>query len=142
MYGVKYDLKEMELGKRLNDYRAWIYFTDKTGSSMISIDKKTAHRRKKNNVLDTSSRYDLSVSHKYVAQITSLGVTIKTKSRKKLINFLNEKNIPTMVYYPISMHMQPAYKKYATDNRNFVRSINLANSVFAFLRASFVIPTS
>ena len=57
--------------------------------------------------------------------------TIKTKSRKKLINFLNEKNIPTMVYYPISMHMQPAYKKYATDNRNFVRSINLANSVLS-----------
>ena len=81
IYGLKYDLKEMELGKRLNDYRAWIYFTDKTGSSMISIDKKTAHRRKKNNVLDTSSRYDLSVSHKYVAQISSLGVTIKTKSR-------------------------------------------------------------
>ena len=82
MYGAKYDLKEMELGKRLNDYRAWIYFTDKTGSSMISIDKKTAHRsRKKNNVLDNSSRYDLSVSPKYVAQISSLGVTIKTKSR-------------------------------------------------------------
>ena len=36
-----------------------------------------------------------------------------------------------MIYYPISMHMQPAYTKYSTNDKNFVRSIDLANSVLS-----------
>ena len=58
--------------------------------------------------------------------------TVYNKTKiEKLINFLNEKNIPNMVYYPVPMHMQPAYNKYATNNKNFVRSIDLANSVLS-----------
>jgi len=36
--------------------------------------------------------------------------TIKTKFRDKLQKYLKEKGIPTMVYYPLSLHLQPAFK--------------------------------
>ena len=38
--------------------------------------------------------------------------TIQSIKREKVINFLNEKNIPTMIYYPVPMHRQPAYRKF------------------------------
>ena len=38
--------------------------------------------------------------------------TIKVDNREYIQNSLKEKNIPSMVYYPIPMHLQPAYKKY------------------------------
>ena len=38
--------------------------------------------------------------------------TIKVNNREYIQNALKEKNMPSMVYYPIPMHLQPAYKKY------------------------------
>tara|TARA_B100001250_G_scaffold165086_1_gene142080 strand:- start:4986 stop:6590 length:1605 start_codon:yes stop_codon:yes gene_type:complete len=78
---MKYDLQDLQLGKRGSDYRAWIYFTDKNGSVSTPIDQKAVDRRIKNGALDNGSWYDLSVSPNYVDQISSLGITIKNKSR-------------------------------------------------------------
>ena len=36
--------------------------------------------------------------------------TIRTKSQNDLRKFLTEKGIPTMIYYPISLHLQPGFK--------------------------------
>ena len=38
--------------------------------------------------------------------------TITSSKREKIIGFLGENNIPTMIYYPIPMHRQPAYKEF------------------------------
>ena len=81
VYCMKYDLQDLQLGKRGSDYRAWIYFTDKNGSVSASIDQKAVDRRIKNGALENGSWYDLSVSQNYVDQISSLGITIKNKSR-------------------------------------------------------------
>ena len=81
IYCMKYDLQDLQLGKRGSDYRAWIYFTDKNGSVSTPIDQKAVDRRIKNGALDNGSWYDLSVSPNYVDQISSLGITIKNKSR-------------------------------------------------------------
>lgn len=35
--------------------------------------------------------------------------TIRTKSRDKLTGYLKEKGIPSMVYYPLALHLQPAF---------------------------------
>ena len=35
-FSQEIDLKALELGKRGNDYRVWIYFKDKTGSEKIN----------------------------------------------------------------------------------------------------------
>jgi len=36
--------------------------------------------------------------------------TIRTKLRDKLQKYLKEKEIPTMIYYPLPLHLQPAFK--------------------------------
>jgi len=36
--------------------------------------------------------------------------TIRTKFRDKLQQYLKEKEIPTMIYYPLPLHLQPAFK--------------------------------
>ena len=38
--------------------------------------------------------------------------TINHSKRDKVVNFLKENNIPTMIYYPVPMHRQPAYAKF------------------------------
>jgi Predicted pyridoxal phosphate-dependent enzyme apparently involved in regulation of cell wall biogenesis len=44
---------------------------------------------------------------------------------------LNEKGIPTMVYYPIPMHKQKAYKNYCNVNITLDNSEKLAKQVFS-----------
>jgi dTDP-4-amino-4,6-dideoxygalactose transaminase len=36
--------------------------------------------------------------------------TLRAKNRDKLFSFLKQKGIPTMVYYPLSLHLQSAFK--------------------------------
>lgn len=36
--------------------------------------------------------------------------TIRTKKRDELVNFLKNQRIPTMIYYPIPLHLQPAFQ--------------------------------
>jgi len=57
--------------------------------------------------------------------------TLKHYDREKIQNFLKEKGIPTMVYYPIPMHRQKAYKKYYNNSVSLSNSENLSNQVFS-----------
>jgi len=41
--------------------------------------------------------------------------TIQAENRDKIKSYLAEKNIPTVVYYPIPLHMQDAYKDCLSD---------------------------
>ncbi len=36
--------------------------------------------------------------------------TVRTKKRDELTSYLRENNIPTMIYYPLPLHLQPAFK--------------------------------
>ena len=55
--------------------------------------------------------------------------TIQTKNRDKVIGFLKEHGIPSMIYYPIPMHLQPAYKKF--NKENLPKSENLSKNVLS-----------
>jgi len=57
--------------------------------------------------------------------------TLQTKNRNKVITFLKEKNIPTAIYYPIPMHLQPAYKIYNNTSINLINSEELSKNVFS-----------
>ena len=57
--------------------------------------------------------------------------TIQTNKRTKVLNYLKEKNIPTAIYYPIPMHLQPAYKKYYNKFIDMTNSIELSKNVFS-----------
>lgn len=53
-----------------------------------------------------------------------------TQQRTKIQNILKEKGIPTMIYYPIPIHRQTAYAKYA-DKRLFPVSDLLAEKIMS-----------
>ncbi len=70
------------------------------------------------------SSFSTHVFHQY---------TLKTKGidRFKLQEFLNEKGIPAMVYYPVPMHMQKAYDDPRYREGDFPVSEALAKSVIS-----------
>lgn len=69
-------------------------------------------------VIPTRVGYSTHVFHQY---------TLKVKQRDELKAFLAEQGIPSMVYYPIGMHNQKAYK----TNGNFSNSDELCRSVLS-----------
>ena len=81
LFSQKYDPQKIEYGKRGNEYRVWIYFTDKDGSEPVTVSPKAIERRNKNDVSTNHLWYDLQVSPIYKNEITSLGLTIKNESR-------------------------------------------------------------
>ena len=81
LFSQKYDPQKIEHGKRGNEYRVWIYFTDKDGSEPVTVSPKAIERRNKNDVSTNHLWYDLQVSPIYKNEITSLGLTIKNESR-------------------------------------------------------------
>ena len=64
--------------------------------------------------------------------------TIRTRNRDKVLNFLNDKSIPTMIYYPIPMHMQPAYRKYNKYKNVLKNSLKLSKTVLSIPIHSFL----
>ena len=81
LFSQKYDPQKIEHGKRGNEYRIWIYFTDKDGSEPVTVSTKTIERRNKNHISSNHLWYDLQVSPIYKNVIASLGLTIKNESR-------------------------------------------------------------
>lgn len=57
--------------------------------------------------------------------------TLKTKGidRDELVEFLKEKEIPAMVYYPVPLHNQKAYKKEGVKDGQFPVTMDLVTSV-------------
>ena len=51
--------------------------------------------------------------------------------RSKLIEHLNEKGIPAMIYYPVPMHMQKAYQDPRYKENDFPVSASLSKSVIS-----------
>ena len=81
LFSQKYDPQKIEHGKRGNEYRVWIYFTDKDGSEPVTVSQKAIERRNKNDVSTNHLWYDLQVSPIYKNEIASLRLTIKNESR-------------------------------------------------------------
>jgi len=57
--------------------------------------------------------------------------TIRTKSRDKLQKYLKEKGIPTMTYYPLPLHLQPAFKYLGYRNSDFPEAEKAAKEVLS-----------
>jgi len=57
--------------------------------------------------------------------------TIRTKQRDKLQRCLKEKGIPTMIYYPLSLHMQPAFKDLGYKSGDFPESERVSKEVLS-----------
>ena len=57
--------------------------------------------------------------------------TIRTKLRDKLQKYLKEKGIPTMIYYPLPLHLQPAFKYLAYKKGDFPEAEKTAEEVLS-----------
>ena len=57
--------------------------------------------------------------------------TLKHNNRDMIQSLLKGKGIPSMVYYPLPMHKQNAYKKYHDKNISLLNSDSLSNQVFS-----------
>jgi hypothetical protein len=75
------DSRVLELAKRGDQYRVWVYFKDKVDSEKIGISQKTNIRRQKSGVVSSHLWLDLKISSTYKTQIEELGVEIKNESR-------------------------------------------------------------
>ena len=111
----KFDLQEMELGKRGDSYRVWIYFTDKNGSLPVEISQKAMNRRAKNGTTENNLWYDLPVPQGYVDRISSVGITIINESRwlNAVSAVCSISDLDRIVSFPFIDHIKPVigYRK-------------------------------
>jgi len=57
--------------------------------------------------------------------------TVRTKYRDKLQKFLKESGIPTMAYYPLPLHLQPAFKALGYKKGDFPEAEKAAKEVLS-----------
>jgi len=57
--------------------------------------------------------------------------TIRTKNRDKLKKYLEKNGIPTMIYYPIPLHLQPAFKCLGYKKGDFTESEKASKEVLS-----------
>lgn len=65
------------------------------------------------------------VFHQYTLQLTA------DVDRNDLVEYLKSKDIPAMIYYPVALHMQKAYKDERYTDGSFPVTEKLVNSVFS-----------
>lgn len=58
-------------------------------------------------------------------------MVVKNGKRDQLKDYLNKKNIPSMIYYPVPLHLQLAYRKEGVGAGAFLVSEMLASSVIS-----------
>lgn len=72
----------------------------------------------------TRSSYTTHVFHQYTLKI-------KEGNRDKLKDFLQSKQIPSMIYYPVPLHLQKAYLNYGYKSGSFPISEELCSMVLS-----------
>ena len=50
LYAGEIKIKDLEAGKRGNQYRVWVYFDKKDSTSIVSLDQASIKRRIKHNI--------------------------------------------------------------------------------------------
>lgn len=103
-------LKYLNAYKEARNKVADFYDSQFSSSTQVSIPYRSTH----------SSH----VFHQYTLKL-------KNVDRQKLTEHLFSKNIPTMIYYPVPLHLQKAYMHYGYKQGDFPVSEELANSVIS-----------
>lgn len=57
--------------------------------------------------------------------------TIRTSKRDELKNYLKERNIPSMVYYPLPLHLQPAFSYLGHDKGDYPEAEKASQEVLS-----------
>lgn len=124
---AKYEIVDIGLNSRLDTVQAAILL-----SKFEVFETETASR---NRIAEVYSSQISDFYKKPVIPKNSSSAwaqyTLRSSNRDNIIDFLKEFNIPTMIYYPVPMHKQPAYQKYLLKNSKFPNSEQLSSEVFS-----------
>lgn len=71
------------------------------------------------------SRFSTHVFHQYTIKID------EQCSRDELKSHLEEHGIPSMIYYPLPLHKQKAYREFLRGDIDYPKSVTLSNSVLS-----------
>lgn len=88
--------------------RVKLKYIDEWNSKRIQNARKYSEALKDlpNVTLPTFKNYSKHIFHQY---------TLRLNNRDGLQKFLKERNVPSMIYYPIPLHLQPAFKGFAEE---------------------------
>ena len=115
IFSQKIDLNALELAKRGNDYRVWIYFKDKAGSEKINATQEAHQRRLKHGSRIDYNWYDLKIDSDYINTIRSLGITVENESRwlNAISVICSENDLDSITMLPFVKKIEPVkgYKK-------------------------------
>jgi UDP-2-acetamido-2-deoxy-ribo-hexuluronate aminotransferase len=75
-------------------------------------------------IVPKKESYSTHVYHQYTIQV-------EEKVREKLKSFLKERGIPTMIYYPVPLHLQKAYRQYGYSEDDFPVAEMLSRTVLS-----------
>jgi UDP-2-acetamido-2-deoxy-ribo-hexuluronate aminotransferase len=75
-------------------------------------------------IIPERATFSTHVFHQYT-------VKVKSGSRDELKKFLHSKNIPSMIYYPLPLHLQKAYRGYGYSEGSFPVSERLCEQVLS-----------
>jgi dTDP-4-amino-4,6-dideoxygalactose transaminase len=73
-------------------------------------------------VLPTSSAGVTHVYHQYV---------IRTPDRDSLKSYLQEREIQTLIHYPVPVHLQPAYQRSSIDGNGLPKTEAIAKEILS-----------
>ena len=114
-FSQKIDLKVLELGKRGNEYRVWVYFKDKAGSEKINAIQEAHQRRLKHGSRIDYNWYDLKIDPDYIDAIRSLGLTVENQSRwlNAISVICSEDDLDSIALFSFVKKIEPVkgYKK-------------------------------
>lgn len=73
-------------------------------------------------IIPTETKYGQSVYYVY---------TLRAKNRQKIMNKLKSEGIAAGIYYPISLHLQPAYKFLGYKKGDFPITVKVCQEIFS-----------
>ena len=73
-------IKDLEAGRRGNQYRVWVYFDKKDSTSIVSLDQASIKRRIKHNIFKPT-KHDYNVKKLYTNEIQKIGAKVNNQSR-------------------------------------------------------------
>ncbi len=104
---AKYQIKRIGLNARLDTIQASVLLI-----KLEILKKELTYRERNSKLYDKHLKNHVILPPRNIIKKSAWAqYTIKVKNRDKIKNFLFKKNIPTMIYYPLPMHLQNAYKK-------------------------------
>ena len=122
----KYDINHMGMNARLDTIQAAVLL-----SKLEIFDWELRERNRIAKIYNSEFSKNFYIPQTFENTVSAWAqYTLRTKKREKVLNFLKERGIPAMVYYPKPMHLQPAYKKF-TLNVDLYNSVDLSKTVFS-----------